>query len=139
MSGAGSNRIDGFDEIFYLDDVEHGQMSFLGSCPLGRDIVVEQTRETRISWYVQRGAEHGCERATDFGRFQSGEAWRDEPIVARYELTLSPAHFRQLVEQLKALSWKIEWARSKMRLLNRMQARDYLAPQSTVGNGKITE
>lgn len=110
MSGGGPNRIDGFEQIVYVRNVEHGQLSFLGSCPLDREIIVEQTGKTRISWYAQQPGEHGCGRATDFRMDSSDEKWWDEPKVARIELTLSPADVDQLVERVEALSWKIEWA-----------------------------
>lgn len=110
MSDGGPNRIDGFEQIVYARNVEHGQLSFLGSCPLDREIIVEQTGKTRISWYAQQPGEHGCERATDFGMSSNYEKWWDEPKVARIELTLSPADVDQLVERLETLSWKIEWA-----------------------------
>lgn len=105
ISGGGSNRIDDFEQIIYMRNVDHGQRAFLGDCPLEREIIIERSGKTRISWYAQRPDHHGCVRAGDF---DERKQW-DEPTVARTDLTLSPSDLRRLIDHLERLSWKIEW------------------------------
>ena len=109
MSIGGPNRIGNFEQIVYSRDIEHGQLGFLGNCPLEREIIIEPTVKTRISWYAQQPDHHGCVRAADFGSGRDVQERLDEPKVARIELTLNPANLDQLVQRLESLSWEIEW------------------------------
>lgn len=109
MSGGASDRIDSFEQIIFVRNVEHGQRALLGNCPLEREIRIERTGETRISWYVQMPGDHGCVRAADFALDFDGEENWDEPKVARVELALSPTDIHRLIDDLERLSWKIEW------------------------------
>ncbi len=109
MSDSASNRIGRFEQIIYLRNIEHGQLALLGDCPLEREIIIERTGKTRISWYAQQPDHHGCVRATDFvSDLAEAERW-DEPKVARIELALSPGDLDRLIDRLERLSWKIEW------------------------------
>lgn len=108
MSGA-PDRIDSFEQIIFVRNVEHGQLALLGNCPLEREIIVERTGKARISWYAQQPDHHGCVRAADFASgFDDQKRW-DEPSVARIELVLSPTDLHRLIDGLEQLSWKIEW------------------------------
>lgn len=108
-SDSSSNRIDGFEQIIYVRNVEHGRLALLGDCPLEREIIIERTGKTQISWYAQRPDDHGCVRAADFGSdLDEKEKW-DEPKVARTELTLGPEDLGRFVDRLERLSWKAEW------------------------------
>lgn len=109
MSGDVSNRISRFEQIIYVRNIEHGRLALLGDCPLMREIIIERTGKTRISWYAQQPDHHGCVRAIDFGSdLDEAERW-DEPKVARIELALSPGDLDRLINRLERLSWKIEW------------------------------
>lgn len=108
-SGGRPNRIDSFEQIAYSRNVDHGRLALLGSCPLRREILIEPTGETRISWYAQRPDQHGCVRATaDVSLMKDEDRW-EEPKVAGVELMLSPADLHGLVRRLESLSWKLEW------------------------------
>lgn len=109
MSGDVSNRISRFEQIIYVRNIEHGRLALLGDCPLMREIIIERTGKTRISWYAQQPDHHGCVRAIDFGSdLDEAERW-DEPKVARIELALSPGDLDRLINRLERLSWTIEW------------------------------
>lgn len=109
VSTGGPNRIGNFEQIVYSRDVEHGQLAFLGNCPLEREIIVEPTGEASISWYAKQPDYHGCVRAVDFEPNRDFQERLDEPKVARIELTLNPADLDQLVARLESLAWQIEW------------------------------
>jgi len=110
-SGDLSNRFDGFKRLAYFRDVDHGQLGFLGTCPLEREITIEPTGKAQINWYAQNPQHHGCSWALNLepGRPSSYEEWRDAAVVARTELTLTPAELDRLLEKLRMLSWEIEW------------------------------
>jgi hypothetical protein len=107
--GGRPNRIDSFEMIAYTRNVDHGQLALLGSCPLRREIIIEPTGRTRISWYAQRPDQHGCVRATDDVSLSKEEERLDEPNVADIELMLSPSDLHGLIGRLESLSWKLEW------------------------------
>lgn len=109
ISTGAPNRIDDFEQIIYVRNVEHGQLAFLGDCPLEREIIVERSGKARISWYAQQPDHHGCTRAADFASDLDDQQRWDEPKVARIERTLSAIELRQLVGRLEQLAWKIEW------------------------------
>jgi hypothetical protein len=109
VSEGGPNRIGSFEQIVYYRNVDHGRLALLGRCPLGREIIIEPTGKTQISWYAQRPRQHGCARATDDVSALGDEERWDEPKVAGIELMLSPAGLHRLVEGLEELSWEIEW------------------------------
>lgn len=108
VSRGAPNQINGFEQIIYVRDIEHGRLALLGDCPLAREIIVERTGKTRISWYVQKPDHHGCVRAVDFESNLDEERW-DEPKVARIERALNAADLHRLVEELERLSWEVEW------------------------------
>lgn len=111
MSESGPNRIDGFEQIVYGRHVEHGKLALLGDCPLEREIIIERTGKTRISWYVQNSHHHGCARAADFeaDSAQNLDEWWDEPVIARTEITLNSTALQRLTKRLETLSWRVKW------------------------------
>lgn len=110
MSGDRTSQIDNFQQIVFLRQIEHGQNTIFGGCPLERELVVERSGRVRINWYVQSSIIHGCARAINPTADQIGQKeWR-EPKIASIELALSRSKINQLVGQLNRLSWAIEWS-----------------------------
>lgn len=102
-------RIDDFQQIVFLQQIEHDQYTIFGRCRLEREISVERSGRMRINWYVQSSIIHGCARAIDPASEQIGEKeWR-EPQIANIELALSRSKIDQLVKLLDQLSWDIKW------------------------------
>lgn len=104
-----ANNLDGFEDIYYVRDVEHRKLSLFGNCPLGREIVVGRTGKVRINWYVQQPDHHGCRRAADFGSNESIEKQSEEPVIARTTVTLSKSNLRELLTKMNALRWEADW------------------------------
>lgn len=110
-SGGWPNRIDNFEQIAFVRQIEHGQIALLGRCPLEREIIVDSTGKAQISWYVQTSAVYlGCGRAIDPAADQVSEEQWDEPQIARLNLALTPSEINRLLDKLEGLSWKIEYS-----------------------------
>ncbi len=106
-------NFDDFETIYYQRDIEHGRLSFLGDCPLGREIVIERNGKTQINWYAQMPDHHGCVRAIGFELRNDDRRQQDEPVVARLELTLDKSDMARVQEFLNKLRWQIDWHEPK--------------------------
>ncbi|UKK84391.1 hypothetical protein L7H23_17750 [Sphingopyxis sp. BSN-002] len=112
-AGSGTNNLNDFDTIYYVRNVEHGQLSVFGDCPLGREIAIERTGKVRISWYAQQPEHHGCMRAIDLAGSDDDEKQWEEPVIARAEIMLGKADLRLLLDRLNRLRWETDWQEPK--------------------------
>lgn len=109
-SGSRPNRIDNFEQIVFLRQIDHGHIALLGRCPLEREIIIEPTRKVQINWHVQNILIfHGCGRATDPALDRVGDTRREDSIIARLEITLTQMEMNRLIKKLQGLSWNIEY------------------------------
>ncbi len=111
--GRTASRFDDFETIYYQRDIEHEQLALLGDCPLGREIAIERSGKTKISWYAQMPDHHGCVRAIGFEPQNDDQQQRDEPVVASIELALGESDMDRLQEALNKLRWQIDWHEPK--------------------------
>lgn len=110
ISGGWPNRIDNFEQIAFVRQIEHGQIALLGRCPLEREIIIEQTGNVQINWHVQNILIfHGCGRATDSALDRVSDKQWEDSIIARLEITLTQSEMNLLIKKLEGLSWQIEF------------------------------
>jgi hypothetical protein len=109
-SAGGLSQIHSFEDIMFVRQIKLDQVALFGKCPLEREIIIERTGETKITWYVQNSAPFlGCGRATDPAQKEISEEQWEEPRIARMELKLTPSQISHLVSQLENLSWDVDW------------------------------
>ena len=107
---ADPRRLDGFEEIVYTRNVEHGQPRALGTCPLGRDIVVKRTGHVEIVWYVQNPDSHGCTIAAIYEPGKDDKKMWEEPVIARTKFVLGRARLEKMLGELRRLRWTPLWS-----------------------------